>query len=218
MGIGFDNAETSSVMHPGILDDLINQGVITYPSYSIYLDDIAASSGSIIFGGVDNTKWSGDLVSFPIMPYTDNAPRLQVEWTYLSLTDASGTETVLTASDLSYPVAMDTGYTTTVLPTSIFNQLYSYFGVTGPEQYGNHYVGCQLAEGYLTYGFGAGPAKTIQVPFSELAVPLPSGECLFGLLPQDGAVISFGDSFLRSAYVNFDFGSNTIGLAQAVWT
>ena len=218
MGIGLDATQSSSVKHAGFIDNLYDQGLIASHSYSIYLDDIESNTGSILFGGTDSSKYSGDLVSLPIVPYTDNTARLQVTWTYLSVTDESGTTTQLSASDLSYPVTLDTGYTTTVLPVNMFNYLASLLGASGPDDNGSYYVPCELPSGYLTYGFGDGPEVTINVPFSELAVPLSSGECFFGFLPQDNVVLSFGDTFLRSAYVNYDFDASTIGLAQAVWT
>ena len=218
MGIGLDATQASNVKHAGFLDNLYDQGLIASHSYSIYLDDIDASSGSIIFGGYDSSKWSGDLVTLPIVYYTDDTPRLQVTWTYLSVTDESGTTTTLSASDLSYPVTLDTGYTATVLPVDMFKYLYTLLGASGPDSNSNYFVPCELPEGYLTFGFGEGPEVLINVPFSELAVPVGNDQCLFGFLPQDQVVVSFGDTFLRSAYVNYDFDAGTIGLAQAAWT
>ncbi|EXJ91697.1 hypothetical protein A1O3_00247 [Capronia epimyces CBS 606.96] len=219
LGIGFDGAEASQVKHNGFLDDLYKQGVITSHSYSIHLDDQDAASGTIIFGGVDSTRYSGELVSLPIVPYSDSVPRLQVTWTSLSLTDASDTTTALTQSDLSSPVILDTGSTTAILPVDIFNELASFFGVHQADN-GVYTVPCQVPEGYFTFGFGAGPAITIQVPFSQIAVPDigGSGTCLFGFQPQADSLIFFGDSFLRSAYVYYDFDASTISLAQAKTT
>ncbi|KAJ9604867.1 hypothetical protein H2200_010982 [Cladophialophora chaetospira] len=217
MGIGLDGLEASPTKYNGFIDDLYNEGIISSKSYTIFLDDVGDSAGSIIFGGGDSSKYSGDLVALPIQPYTDNVPRLQVEWTGLSLTDSTGKTTALTSSDLSYPVALDTGYTTIVVPTELFNELYSYFGVSTSTA-GDYLVPCDVPDGYLSFGFGAGPAVTINVPFYELAVPTTeAGTCLFGLLPQEGNVISFGDPFLRSAYVTYDYDAMTISLAQANW-
>ncbi|KIW27936.1 uncharacterized protein PV07_07632 [Cladophialophora immunda] len=219
MGIGLAGLEASEVQYPEFLDDLKSQGLIDRRSYSIYLDDLEAGSGFILFGDVDASKYSGDLVTLPMVPYTDSAPRLQVEWTYLSATDGAGTTTALTQAAFSYPVAMDTGYTTSVLPVELFNELATYFGVT-TDNAGDYLVSCDMPAGSFTFGFGSGPAVAIQVPFSELAVPVPGedGTCLFGFLPQEQSVISFGDTFLRSAYLYYDFDGSSISLAQAVWT
>lgn len=146
-------------------------------------------------------------------------PRLQVEWTYLSVTTESGT-TTLTPDDWSYPVVLDTGYTTTVLPSDMYNSLYDLFQVSSEN--GAPVMTCKPPEGYFTFGFGVGPAVSIDVLFSEIAVPdeyLPDQDCLFGFEAPDPntPVISFGDTFLRSAYVYYDIDAGTISLAQAGW-
>ncbi|OAG36152.1 hypothetical protein AYO21_09692 [Fonsecaea monophora] len=222
MGIGLAGLEASAVKYPELLDDLEAQGLIDRRSYSIYLDDLEAGSGFILFGAVDGSKYAGSLVTLPMIPYTDSAPRLQVEWTYLSATTSDGSTTHLTQSGFSYPVALDTGYTTSVLPVDLFNELATYFSVY-TDSNGNYLVPCEMPSGFFSFGFGGEgytPAVAIQVPFSELAVPVPgeSGTCLFGFLPQAQSVISFGDTFMRSAYVYYDFDDSTISLAQAVWT
>jgi hypothetical protein len=216
LGLGLQGLESSSVKHPELLDNLYSQGFISSRSYSIYLDDLSAESGFILFGDVDSTKYSGELVSLPIRPYTDNVPRLQVDWTYCSATGETGAETPFTTSTFSYPVAMDTGYTSSVLPVELFNELAEAFGVTAADN-GDYLVSCDMPKGFFTFGFGAGPAVTIQVPFSEFAIPVKEGsaQCLFGFLPQTLDVISFGDTFLRSAYLYYDFDAMTISMAQA---
>jgi hypothetical protein len=210
LGIGMDGLESGSVKYPGLLDDLYNQGAISCRSYSIYLDDLQSSTGSILFGAADSSKYSGSLVSLPIVPSSDNLARLSVDWTYMSITNGSGASTTLTQSSYTYPVVLDTGYTQSVLPVDIYNALATAFGVTNDGS-----VTCDMPEGFFTFGFGEGPAVSIEVPFSELAVPDGSGTCLFGFAPSDQSVISFGDTFLRSAYVYYDYDAMTISLAQS---
>ncbi len=95
----------------------------------------------------------------------------------------------------------------------MFNYLYTLLGAPGPDSNNECFIPCELPDGYLTFGFGDGTVILINFPFSELAVPVGSDQCLFGFLPQDQVVVSFGDTFLRSAYVNSDFDAGTIGLA-----
>lgn len=216
MGVGLPGLEASTTQYPGFVDALFKQGLIASRSYSIYLDDIEDDTGTITFGGVDSTKYSGKLVPLPIVPYTDDYPRLQVEWTKLSLTDSAGHTTVLSASNLSYPSTLDTGYTTIVVPTDMFNSLATFFGVIVLSD-GTCTVPCKMPDGHLTFGFGKGPAVTIKVPFYELAIPMDDDRCLFGLSVQDDDVMSFGDPFLRTAYTVYNFDKMTISLAQAVW-
>jgi hypothetical protein len=58
----------------------------------------------------------------------------------------------------------------------------------------------------------------ISVSFLGIAVPNfldNTGGCVFGFeAAEANKVISFGDTFLRSAYVLYNYDSYTIGLAQ----
>ncbi|OQV00954.1 hypothetical protein CLAIMM_06384 [Cladophialophora immunda] len=171
MGIGLAGLEASEVQYPEFLDDLKSQGLIDRRSYSIYLDDLEAGSGFILFGDVDASKYSGDLVTLPMVPYTDSAPRLQVEWTYLSATDGAGTTTALTQAAFSYPVAMDTGYTTSVLPVELFNELATYFGVT-TDNAGDYLVSCDMPAAPSPSASAAGPPSPSRCP--SLSSPCPS--------------------------------------------
>lgn len=63
MGIGYDVDEhsvtsgASTTPYKSIMDTMFDQGLIATKSYSLYLDDQTASSGSIIFGGADTGKF-----------------------------------------------------------------------------------------------------------------------------------------------------------------
>ena len=62
IGIGFDENEASltsitSVPYPNLIDQMVSQGLINTKAYSLYLDDLEESTGSIVFGGVDTNKF-----------------------------------------------------------------------------------------------------------------------------------------------------------------
>ena len=63
LGIGYDVNEAvvttgaSTTPYLSIIDTMVNQSLIAVKSYSLYLDDQEASSGSIIFGGADTGKF-----------------------------------------------------------------------------------------------------------------------------------------------------------------
>jgi hypothetical protein len=63
IGVGYDVNEaivqsgSSSQPYPSIMDTMLNQSLIATKSYSLYLDDLAASSGAIMFGGADTGKF-----------------------------------------------------------------------------------------------------------------------------------------------------------------
>jgi hypothetical protein len=88
---------------------------------------------------------------------------------------------------------------------------------------------CSLAStsGGLSFTFSAASGSvTITVPYAELILDLPeldlpAGQCILGVWgePDDSYNGNFllGDTFLRSAYVVYNFDDMTISLAQAKW-
>jgi Eukaryotic aspartyl protease len=239
MGLGFDALEATSSKYPSIMDDMVSQGLIGSLSYSLWLDDLRkskcplfilissliwhfpdeksteASTGTILFGGYDTTKFSGSLTTLPIVPNGAVYNLLQVDWSSLSLTDQSGT-TTYTADGFSETVILDSGTTVSKVPSDVFASLSQYFNLQAQSESDGstgYYVDCNIAssQGSIDFGFSG---VTIQVPFSELALSTGSGSCLFGLQPGDGIL---GDTFLRSAYVLYDLGNQQISLAQTVF-
>lgn len=63
IGIGYDVNEAlvqsgaSTTPYPSIMDTMLNQSLIQVKAYSLWLNDYAATSGSIMFGGADTGKF-----------------------------------------------------------------------------------------------------------------------------------------------------------------
>ena len=204
-----------------------SQGLISSRTYSLWLDDLEDSTGTVLFGGYDTAKYVGDLTLLDIQPdeQTGEIDSMTVAWTSLALTDDSGS-TLITPDDFPLPAVLDSGTTLTVIPSDLFEQLSDYFGAVPDESYGN-LVDCGIggANGSLDFEFGGGPI--ISVPFVELAVPAFDDDgnplqfddgtpaCQFGVdQSPDGISILLGDTFLRSAYVVYDLDAQQIGIAQ----
>lgn len=68
MGIGYDSNETPGPngKYPSVMDNLVTEGIISRKAYSLYLNDLQSDRGSVIFGGIDTTKYTGDLVALPL--------------------------------------------------------------------------------------------------------------------------------------------------------
>ncbi len=190
------------------------------------------STGTVLFGGYDTDKYSGQLMILQIYPDAQSGTisSMTVAWSSLAVTDSSGT-TQLSASEFPLPAVLDSGTTLTVIPSDMFSQLATYFGVVNDPTYGT-LVQCSIgsASGSLDYGFGGTGGPVIQVSFAELAIPLfdnqgnpltfqdGSAACAFGLSPAtQGEPVLLGDTFLRSAYVVYDLDAQQIGLAQTVF-
>lgn len=62
----YTNLVKNGTTYPNFLDRLVKDGYISHRIYSLYANDMASSSGSIIFGGIDHSKYSGSLITVPI--------------------------------------------------------------------------------------------------------------------------------------------------------
>jgi hypothetical protein len=245
MGIGFDTNEAayaSAIAHgdttvqpyANLMDVMKSQGLVGSRSYSLYLDDLEAATGSIVFGGYDKAKFQGDLSILDIQPnaktgiYSD----FSVILSSVGVTDNSGS-TVLTTPNMPNIVILDSGTAFTIIPQDLLDEIVSYLGADNDPTYA-YIVRCDLngMAGTLDYQFAGPTGPVISVPFSELAVPLIDFQtntpftdtaghpiCRLGLSAPStlDEPLLFGDTFLRSAYVVYDLDNLQIGIAQTLF-
>jgi hypothetical protein len=252
MGIGYDINEASNsgpsstdpsapaaFVYPSIIDTMVSQGLIASKAYSLYLDDLEASTGSIIFGGLDSDKYHGSLLQIPVVPDTlDNGTQVYAEFgvplTGFSITSQTGSTTSLTTSSFAEAAILDSGTTATYLPDQLVELITEKInGVYDSQNSGNIYVDCSMlnnASMTFDFSFGGANGLTIKVPVSELVFDITSSAfatgtstspnlpfsstCAFGILPGGQGPYILGDTFLRSAYVVYDLSNNLIAIAQ----
>ena len=224
LGIGFPAS------YPTLTHNLAAQGVIASNSYSLWLDSLDATSGTILFGGLNTARFIAPLTKIPVVPDSSGAYNAaNVQLTRLA-TILSGVRTVRTSSTYSETVLLDTGTTLTVLQNSLASTLVSFFGASyypSGATSGNAIIPCASASLPRSMNFHfadrtKGP--TINVKISELVLQtlgsLDGVEmCQFGIYgaaASEGLPTILGDTFLRSAYVVYDLDNNQIGLAQSV--
>ena len=187
-GVNGDFVNGTTPTTPTLLDQLVTDGLIISQAYSLWLDDLTSSTGSILFGGVDHTKYSGELVTVPLQEEESIHTEFLVEWSAMGLTDQSGS-TLLGVNE-SFPslALLDSGTPFITVPEEVWAQLESYFAVVVNEQYGA-LVTCSLVPGTGTidFSFGGADGPVVAVPFSELALPLYENET--PLLFNDGSAV-----------------------------
>ncbi|CAG8970838.1 hypothetical protein HYALB_00000815 [Hymenoscyphus albidus] len=248
MGIGYSVNQASQsrknvappFTYPSVIERMVSARVINRKAYSLYLSDQDASTGSIIFGGMDTDKFHGDLFQLPVVPNrypngTSIYAELAVVMSSFSITEQEGNTTNLTSSNFKLPVLLDSGTTFSYLPRTLARTIYrAVNALDDTEDSGLVFIDCailtQSPKLTFNYGFGGANGTQIQVPIDELvfslntvlniteedlpATPFPS-TCAFGILPSSPSEPSIlGDTFLRSAYVVYDLDSNVVGLAQ----
>ncbi|KAK5454321.1 hypothetical protein LTS15_006321 [Exophiala xenobiotica] len=231
MGIGFDSGEAAAAQggftYPNVISVLKNQGHINTLAYSLWLDDVKSNTGSILFGGVDTSKYHGSIVALPIQPdsQTGDLTSFTVAWT--GLTVSGGGKTSDMSPDSAQPAVLDSGTTNTYLPDEIANNILNGVGAETDPTYGN-VVPCKLANDGLTFSFtfGGKGGAVVNVSLSEFVTPLETSDgstptfqngdeaCTFAINSAGQDPILFGDSFLRSAYVVYDLENKEVGLAQ----
>jgi hypothetical protein len=70
-----------------VIESLVSAGLTERAAFSLWLNDLNAGIGSILFGGVDTDKYTGDLISLPIVTdsYTNMKDRYLVTLTSASV-------------------------------------------------------------------------------------------------------------------------------------
>lgn len=202
--------------YPNLPLALVNDGTISTPAFSLWLNDLDASTGTILFGGVNTAMYSGTLSTLPIIK------RAGVYAEFIIAMTALGTngDTTSLASNTAIPVLLDSGSSLTYLPNSLVSSLYKTYSASYDSSQGAALVDCSLADqqGSVDFTFSG---VTISVGFDELVIVggVSNGVpyCVFGISPAGSSIAVLGDTFLRSAYVVYDLGNNEISLAQTVF-
>jgi len=223
MGVGFVVNEAilqfSPQPYPNLVDEMVSQGFIQSTTYSLYLDDQDASTGTILFGGVDTDKFFGTLATLPInTDSTGAASAFIITMTGLSLSPPLGNTVGIGSSSL-YPlsVLLDSGSSYITLPSGIIGGVAQVMGASYSRQLEGYVLpNCkeQFASGSINFFFSG---VQISVPYSEIIVNPTAMDgsyftyqdgtnvCMLGfVVGASNEIAVLGDTFLRSAYVVYD--------------
>ena len=205
-----------------LIQGMVNSSDIARQAYSLYLNDYYNGKGTIIFGGVDPEKYTGDLVALPVQPTTYGGStgyfEFNVALTGVSIRDDNGARR-LTDEAFQWPALLDSGSTAASLPTATLNKIISDLG----GSYG--FVPCSYANNNasLTFSFGGSGGPSVMVPLSSvIAAPRDDDHfedgtpaCEFGIYDLGNDRIILGDAFMRNGYFVYDLDNNVVAIAQA---
>ena len=229
LGIGYVDNEAQQNLkqqsYPNLPQAMVNGGLIQTNAYSIWLDDLEASTGSILFGGVDTNKYNGSLQTLPVQKQSNEFSHFVITLSGLDLNNNGKSSNL--SSGLPAPVILDTGSSITYLPTNLAQDIFQALNVQYIQSQSAGYASCGLTNQNISIDFKFS-SITISVPISELVINPNQADdgdgntfgsqqalCLFGITTAGDEVAVLGDTFLRSAYVVYDLDNNEVGLAQA---
>ena len=210
LGVGLMSVESISSKYPNVPQSLVNEGITLQNAYSLFLDNLQASTGSILFGGVQPTKYAGTLQTVPIV----STSTLSVHVNQISVDNQN-----MNLYGNSIQVLLDSGTSLTYLKDEIVQQIASQVGATWYQNYGGYYTTSFNPNANVTYYFSGAP---ITVPASEVLISSsiyggPQNSHMLTIMPYSLAsnYTILGDSFLRAAYVVYDLYNMEISLAQS---
>lgn len=245
-GVGYPGLESTSTKYSNIPHALKEQNLIAKAAYSLYLDSSSASQGSILFGGIDHAKYTGELIEIDIVPkdgeylysqiplshiaaslnnYTNASPGSDSNGTHPgkvgSATIYNGTDSFNGGIDLQNTlVLLDSGTTYSFLPKDKVESIVGLFGnVSYDGTIGAYKIPCWLGNAGNYFQFNFNGEKDINVDISEFVLEVgkdASGSAQCVFTLLPGQPI-FGDNFLRSVYAVFNLDDNTISIAQAIY-
>lgn len=229
LGIGLEGLESSEHLYVNFPAQLVKLGVIPKNFYSLYLDSPDSSTGSIIFGGVDDSKYSGNLTTIPLT--SKNEFLVNLDYISASLPDKYDNSTyyaplpgsVLNSAPLNssfeaianYSVLLDSGTTIQYLPQDTVNAIASlYINPVFDPNVGLYFVD-GAPPGNLVYHFQEAKIEIplsalLEIPYDENGNPLPGYLLDIGF---GGPIL--GDGFLRWAYVVYDLADYEVSFAQS---
>ncbi|GAB1739788.1 hypothetical protein NU219Hw_g4725t1 [Hortaea werneckii] len=217
MGLGYSYTEATYDTYPNIPEVLRVTGVINSRLYSVYLNDLSDISGTILFGGIDPSKYTGNLITLDMLPdwFSGTLSRFITTVTDLGITTDGEVTQLFSGASSGYD-AYQNGLP--IAPSFPFLDEYGFCGCSHRDD-----------DTHLTLVFGG--QVQIQVPIVDFLVPIyntstrdpiPYDEdedtCALMIVPADPTGLGFqtlGDAILRSMYVVFDLDNGQLSLAQA---
>ncbi|KAI0723305.1 endopeptidase [Earliella scabrosa] len=205
LGLAYDTISVNHIVPP--FYQMINQKLIDSPVFSFRLGSSEEDGGEAIFGGIDDSAYTGKLDYVPVR----RKAYWEVELEKVSLGDDE-LELENTGA------AIDTGTSLIALPTDMAEMLNTQIGAKKSWN-GQYTVDCarvpSLPELTLTFN-----GKPYVLKGTDYVLEV-QGTCMSSFtgmdinLPGGGSLWIVGDVFLRKYYTVYDLGRNAVGFAPA---
>lgn len=188
---------------------LAAQGATNLALFSLWKDAVDSHDGQLLFGGIDTTKYIGNLTTLKTQK---RRPEHTEIYAFDVLINGVGYNGAMSGGSVS--AVLDCGSSGAMLPDNWVKPIYDELKVTYTKNNDTAYIDCDLRKSKSTVDFQFGSLK-IKVPMSYM-VSLRSIDpdvCTFGIIPAGDRHPLLGDNFLSSAYAVFDLTNDEISLA-----
>ncbi|XP_069098497.1 gastricsin-like [Pleurodeles waltl] len=186
------------------MQGMLQQNLMTEPVFSVYM---GSQSGEVIFGGIDNSLYTGQIYWAPLSA--------ELYW-QIALQDFSINGQATGWCSQGCQAIVDTGTTQLNIPEPYMSELLPHLGIQANSN-GVYTVNCNNIQSLPTLSFVIN-GITFPVPPSAY-VTQSNGYCTANLLSinlnaQNGEPLwILGDVFIRLYYSVFDFGNSRVGFA-----
>lgn len=212
LGLAFQSISVNNVTPPFI--NAINQGLVTQPLFSVYLEtdngseDDAPGGGVYTFGDIDTVNCGA------VIDWVDLSDET---WWEFPIDSCNVSDTSISA-DTSYVVS-DTGTSLLIGDTPLVKAVAKKVKARYNSQYGIYVLKCDATYDPITFVI-QGKMYNLTSDVLTMDVGFDNNWCLFGAAPMDlsdyGIDWILGDPFIRAFCNIYDVGNNKIGLAPTL--
>lgn len=208
LGMAFPEISVLGIQTP--LENMKAQNLIDQKIFSFYLPSVSGSAGELIIGGVDESKFKGDLFWHPLSSKT--YWEIQINDIFVNQTEETSVKSAI----------LDTGTSLIIGPTMEISKIASDIGAhEHPLSPGEFYVNCkklnELPDLTIKFGENEFPLKPNQYTL-KIQTGNSKPHCMLGLYGMDvppprGPLWILGDVFIREYFTVFDAERARLGFA-----
>ncbi|OBA28449.1 peptidase A1, partial [Hanseniaspora valbyensis NRRL Y-1626] len=226
LGISFPYLESSyqssssdSFTYSNLPQLLKDTGLIQKVVYSLFLNSLEASSGDLLFGALDTSKYTGSLYTIPLIniysAYYSNPIEFDITLQGSGYVSSSGKTTTFSTQYL--PALLDSGTTLLYLPTTLATIFASAVGAKWDTSLQYFTMSCPSTStaDNAAYVFQFGGIN-YYVPLANYILETSdSSICVLGIQPQSSQYCILGDNTLSALYIVYDLEDYEVAIAQA---
>jgi len=203
LGLGFKSISQYNIPTP--FESMIDQKLVDEPVFAFYLQSDASATGELIFGGIDKSHFTGELVNVPLTSETYWEVSLD-KVTY-------GSDTIVGSAQKAI---IDSGTSLLAGPKDAVASLAQKAGATSIAGGKEYILNCSNVDSLPTLTVTLG-GKDFALEGKDYVLNT-GGQCLFAFTGIDvpapaGPLWIMGDVFMKKYYCIFDYGNKQMRIA-----